>query len=61
LSGFTSCAAGASVDLYSIAGEGHEWPGSPPLPSAITRVLGPQSSAINANATMWSFFVAHPL
>jgi hypothetical protein len=24
-------------------------------------VLGPQSGAINADTTMWAFFMAHPL
>ena len=28
----TGCADGADVDLYSITGEGHEWPGGPHLP-----------------------------
>jgi polyhydroxybutyrate depolymerase len=55
------CSSGASVELYTIAGAGHEWPGGPTLPAAVTRVLGPQSDAIDANTTMWSFFVAHPL
>ncbi len=61
LSTYTGCSGGASVELYTIAGEGHEWPGGPILPAAVTRVLGPQSDAIGANTTMWSFFVAHPL
>jgi polyhydroxybutyrate depolymerase len=52
---------GATVELYSIVGEGHEWPSGPHLPKTITDVLGPQSDAIDANATMWAFFTAHPL
>ena len=41
---------------------GRRRPGeSPRLPRSITRSLGPQSSAISANDTMWSFFEAHPL
>ena len=51
----------ATVALYAIAGEGHEWPGGPPLPPSLTRVLGPQSDAINADAVMWAFFAAHSL
>ena len=27
----SNCAAGADVQLYTIAGEGHEWPGGPHL------------------------------
>jgi poly(3-hydroxybutyrate) depolymerase len=49
------------VQLYEVAGEGHEWPDGPVLPSSLTSELGPQSSAIDANAVMWSFFKAHPL
>jgi polyhydroxybutyrate depolymerase len=61
LTHYGGCASGTTVDLYSIDGEGHEWPGGPHLPSSITRVLGPQSDAIDANTAMWSFFSAHPL
>jgi polyhydroxybutyrate depolymerase len=59
---YSGCGGGGTdVELDSIDGEGHEWPGGPPLPTALTRVLGPQSSAIDANGTMWAFFAAHPL
>ena len=34
--------------------------GRPHLPRSLTRALGPQSNAVNANAVMWAFFVAHP-
>ena len=61
LTAYRGCSSGAMVALYSIAGEGHEWPGGPPLPKAITDVLGPQSDAIGANATIWAFFAAHPM
>ena len=57
----SNCTGGADVQLYTIAGEGHEWPGGPHLRKVITRVLGPQTMAISANSTMWAFFVAHPL
>jgi poly(3-hydroxybutyrate) depolymerase len=52
---------GAVEELYTIAGEGHEWPGGPLLRAADTSALGPQSQAIDANSTMWQFFEAHPL
>ena len=58
---YAPCTADADVELYTIAGEGHEWPGGTPLPSGITAVLGPQSRAVSANDLMWEFFVAHPL
>lgn len=58
---YSRCANGAEVELYEIAGEGHEWPGGPTMPTSIVSLLGPQSTAINADATMWSFFSAHRL
>jgi polyhydroxybutyrate depolymerase len=60
LARYNGCRDGASVELYSITGEGHEWPGGPPLSSRYTSLLGPQSTAINADNTIWSFFAAHP-
>ncbi len=61
LTAYTPCSGGAEVELYTIAGEGHEWPGGPHLPRAYTSTLGPQSTAISADNTMWAFFTAHPL
>jgi polyhydroxybutyrate depolymerase len=57
----SACKGGASVELYEVMGEGHEWPGGPSLPPVVTSVLGPQSSAIDANELIWSFFESHPL
>jgi poly(3-hydroxybutyrate) depolymerase len=61
LTSYSGCGGGASVELYTITGEGHEWPGGPHLPRRITRLLGPQSTAISADDTMWAFFLAHPM
>jgi polyhydroxybutyrate depolymerase len=61
LTRYNGCREGGTVELYTIAGEGHEWPGGPPLPARLTRLLGPQSTAIDANATIWAFFAAHPM
>jgi polyhydroxybutyrate depolymerase len=61
LTEYGGCKGEASVELYSITGEGHEWPGGPHLKRRLTLVLGPQSNAIDANNTMWSFFKAHPM
>jgi poly(3-hydroxybutyrate) depolymerase len=55
LTAFGPCAAGAAVDLYAITGEGHGWPGGPHLGRAITDLLGPQTTAIDANSVMWAF------
>jgi polyhydroxybutyrate depolymerase len=61
LTSYSGCRNGAGVELYTIAGEGHEWPDGPHLVRAITRLLGPQSTAIDANSVMWAFFEAHPM
>jgi polyhydroxybutyrate depolymerase len=60
LTSYSGCKDQSAVELYSITGEGHEWPGGPPLKKALTNVLGPQTTAISANDLMWSFFMAHP-
>ncbi len=61
LTDYSGCAGGVSVELYSLIGEGHEWPGGPREPVSITSLLGPQSQAVEANAAMWAFFEEHPL
>ena len=61
LTRYSGCAGGTQVELYAVTGEGHEWPGGPPMPKVITSVLGPQRDAVSANALMWDFFRAHPL
>jgi polyhydroxybutyrate depolymerase len=49
---WSDCDGQAEVLLYTIDGGGHTWPGALALPGADT---------IDASATMWDFFVAHPL
>ena len=61
LTDYAGCRAGTAVELYALDGEGHEWPGGPAMPAVITKALGPQTGAVNANAAMWEFFQAHPL
>lgn len=55
------CPDGRAVELIAIAGAGHQWPGSASHPLR-ERLLGtsPPSTALNATATIWSFFAAHP-
>ncbi len=55
---YTGCAGDAEVILYSIADGGHTWPGGFPIPAFIA---GKTSRDIDASATMWAFFSAHPL
>ena len=56
-----SCPGGRTVELISIAGAGHQWPGSAQKPVQ-EKVLGadPPSTALNATDMYWNFFVAHP-
>lgn len=61
LTTYSDCSGGATVELYAISGEGHEWPGGPHMPRALTSVLGPQTTSIDADDIIWAFFSAHPL
>jgi polyhydroxybutyrate depolymerase len=55
------CPDGRSVELIAIAGAGHQWPGSASHPVR-ERLLGadPPSTALDATATIWTFFAGHP-
>lgn len=55
-----ACPAGRSVELISIAGAGHQWPGSPSRP-ALEKLLGldPPSTALDATDVIWHFFADH--
>lgn len=55
-----SCPGGRSVELITIAGAGHQWPGGVPNPLA-QRILqtDPPSTALDATAVIWRFFAAH--
>ena len=54
------CPGGRSVELITIAGAGHQWPGAVPDPLA-QRLLhtDPPSTALNATQVIWQFFAAH--
>jgi len=56
-----TCPDGRAVELVTIAGAGHQWPGSTPKP-VLQRLLGtdPPSNALNATELIWGFFAAHP-
>ena len=54
------CPAGRAVELITVAGAGHQWPGSPgpgPIASRLFH-LDPPSTALNATDTIWRFFSA---
>ena len=54
------CPDGRAVELISIAGAGHQWPGGVDRP-VIQKLLGldPPSTALDATAVIWKFFRAH--
>lgn len=54
---YTSCRAGATVELYTITGGKHAWPGG----EAVSLRMGEPTMEISATALMWDFFLAHPL
>lgn len=56
-----SCLGERAVELISIAGAGHQWPGGSSRP-LVRRALGldAPSTALDATAVIWSFFAAHP-
>ena len=52
-----TCPGGRAVELVTVAGAGHQWPGATPRP------LGggdPPSQALDATPLIWEFFAAHP-
>lgn len=53
---WTGCQQGATVQLCTIAGGGHTWPGGAPLPP-----LGRTTQTISATELAWAFFQAHPM
>ena len=55
-----SCPKGADVQLYTIEGGGHSWPGSE-FSKSVVAVVGKTTDTISANELMWEFFQAHPL
>ena len=57
-----SCAAGTLVELVTVAGAGHQWPGSAPPTAAAKRLLDldDPSTALDATAVLWDFFSRQP-
>lgn len=57
-----TCPNGRAVELVTIAGAGHQWPGEPGPRGAMASALGldPPSTALDATATIWTFFHTHP-
>lgn len=56
-----SCPGGRAVELITIAGAGHQWPGSVSDAAGQRRQRAdPPSTALDATETIWRFFAAHP-
>lgn len=53
---YAGCAAGSAVDLYTVVGGGHAWPGSK---GPAWRGGDEPSSAMDATRMIWEFFAAH--
>ena len=54
------CPDGRSVTLVTVAGLGHEWPGSAGPGDGGATGSGGASAAVDATAVIWDFFAAHP-
>ena len=54
---YTSCDQGAEVELYTIVGGEHAWPGG----ESVEPEIGEPTSEISATLLMWDFFFAHPM
>lgn len=58
----STCENGRGVELVTVAGAGHQWPGSKKSRPIAAKALGidQPSTAMNATDEIWSFFEAHP-
>ena len=55
---YSHCARNADVELYTIEGGGHTWPGGGASPAWF---VGKETRSIDASRIMWRFFVEHRL
>ena len=55
------CPGGRAVELITITGAGHQWPGSVPVSGVAARLLhlDQPSTALDATQVIWQFFAAH--
>ena len=56
---YTGCQQNAKVTLYSVKGAGNTWPGGEQY--EVENAVGKTSQDLNANETIWSFFVTQKL
>lgn len=57
---YSLCQAGANVELCTIEGAGHIWPGNGFSPAAGDACGGTGSDDLDANSYIWEFFRTHP-
>jgi polyhydroxybutyrate depolymerase len=53
---YGACREGRVVELYTIEGGGHTWPGGPPVGGSVGRV----TREIDATPVIWAFLAEHP-
>jgi polyhydroxybutyrate depolymerase len=61
---YRKCKDGATVELCTIDGGGHSWPGGKDISSLAPHTFGlggDTTRDIDASRTMWEFFQKHPL
>jgi polyhydroxybutyrate depolymerase len=54
---YSPCGSGSAVELYSITGGKHAWPGG----EAVNQAMGEPNMEISATRIMWEFFMSHPM
>lgn len=54
---YAHCRGGAAVELYTVTGGKHAWPGG----EAVSLRMGQPTMEISATSLMWEFFLAHPM
>ena len=54
---YAPCDSGSAVELYTITGGKHAWPGG----EAVNQAMGEPNMEISATALMWEFFLSHPM
>lgn len=54
---YSGCEKGAAVELYTVLGGGHAWPGGQPGRQG----ADVPTAELNASEVIWAFFAAHPM
>ena len=58
---YTGCAGGSTVELFTVGGGGHSWPGSQVMSAINNPLVGSTTMEIDATELMWEFFAQHHL